>query len=42
MIEAVVPLGDGTPLFDRAGRVEMRQAEVQISPHAAHLTYELG
>jgi hypothetical protein len=30
-------------LFDSCvGRVEMRQTDVQISPHAAHLTHALG
>src|SRR3954464_2870012 len=38
---APIVLGDGTPLFNRVGRVEMRQTDVQISPHATHLTYEL-
>jgi dihydrofolate reductase len=39
---APIVLGDGTPLFNRVGRLQMRQTDVQISPHAAHLTYELG
>jgi dihydrofolate reductase len=39
---AAIVLGDGTPLFSRVGRLQMRQTDVQISPHAAHLTYELG
>ncbi|MCU1427282.1 MAG: hypothetical protein JWL83_1282 [Actinomycetia bacterium] len=39
---APIVLGDGTPLFSGVGRIEMRQTDVQISPHAAHLTYELG
>jgi dihydrofolate reductase len=38
---APIVLGDGTPLFNGVGRIEMRQTDVQISPHAAHLTYEL-
>src|SRR3954469_11619236 len=38
---APIVLGDGTPLFNGVGRIEMRQTDVQISPHATHLTYEL-
>ncbi len=34
-------LGDGTPLFHAVGRTEMRQTDVQVSPFATHLTYEL-
>jgi dihydrofolate reductase len=39
---APIVLGDGTPLFNRVGRIEMRQTDVQTSPHATHITYELG
>ena len=39
---APIVLGSGTPLFNPDGRIEMRQTDVQISPHAAHLTYEIG
>jgi dihydrofolate reductase len=38
---APIVLGSGTPLFTRVGRIELRQADVKISPHAAHVTYEL-
>jgi dihydrofolate reductase len=34
-------LGDGTPLFHGVGRIEMRQTDVRVSPHATHLTYDL-
>ena len=37
-----IVLGDGTPLFHGVGRIEMRQTDVQVSPNATHLTYELG
>jgi len=39
---APMVLGDGTPLFRDVGRTEMRQTDVQVSPFATHLTYELG
>jgi len=39
---APMVLGQGTPLFDGVGPIEMRQTDVQVSPHATHLTYELG
>ena len=39
---APMVLGNGTPLFHGVGRIEMRQTDVQVSPHATHLTYELG
>jgi dihydrofolate reductase len=39
---APMVLGEGTPLFHGVGRIEMRQTDVQVSPHATHLTYELG
>jgi dihydrofolate reductase len=39
---APIVLGDGTPLFTGVTRIEMLQTDVQISPHAIHLTYELG
>ena len=38
---APIVLGDGTPLFNGVSRIEMRQTDAQISPHAAHVTYEL-
>jgi dihydrofolate reductase len=37
-----IVLGAGTPLFDAAVRRELRQTDVQVSPHATHLTYEVG
>ena len=39
---APMVLGDGTPLFEGVGRIEMRQTDVQVSPHATHVTYDLG
>jgi dihydrofolate reductase len=39
---APLALGQGTPLFQHVGRIEMRQVDVQVSPNATHLTYELG
>jgi dihydrofolate reductase len=36
-----IVLGAGTPLFHGAGRIEMRQADVQVSTTATHITYEL-
>jgi dihydrofolate reductase len=38
---APLVLGSGTPLFDRVGRIEMRQTDVQVSTTATHITYEL-
>ena len=35
-------LGEGTLLFHGVGRIEMRQTDVQVSPHTTRLTYELG
>jgi dihydrofolate reductase len=37
-----IVLGAGTPLFHGAGRIEMRQADVQVSTTATHITYDLG
>jgi dihydrofolate reductase len=34
-------LGDGTPLFEAVGRHRLRQLDVQSSPVATHLTYEV-
>jgi dihydrofolate reductase len=34
-------LGAGTPLFGAVGRHRLRQIEVEISPVATHLTYEV-
>ena len=34
-------LGAGTPLFDAVGRHRLRQAMVETSPVATHLTYEV-
>ena len=39
---APIVLGEGTPLFRGVDRTEMRQTDVQVSPFATHLTYELG
>jgi dihydrofolate reductase len=39
---APLVLGAGTPLFRDTGRIAMRQVDVQVSPYATHLTYELG
>jgi dihydrofolate reductase len=36
-----IVLGAGTPLFHGAGRIEMRQVDVQVSTTATHITYEL-
>jgi dihydrofolate reductase len=38
---APMVLGAGTPLFHGAGPIAMRQTDVQVSPNATHLTYEL-
>ncbi len=38
---APIVLGEGTPLFRGVDRTEMRQTNVQVSPFATHLTYEL-
>ncbi len=38
---APIVLGEGTPLFRGVDRTEMRQTDVQVSPFATHLTYEL-
>jgi dihydrofolate reductase len=37
-----IVLGGGTPLFRGAGRIEMRQTDVQVSTTATHITYDLG
>ncbi len=37
-----IVLGAGTPLFHGAGRIEMRQVDVQVSTTATHITYELA
>jgi dihydrofolate reductase len=39
---APIVLGAGTPLFHDAGRVEMRQAAVRVSPAATHATYAIA
>jgi dihydrofolate reductase len=38
---APLVLGAGTPLFRSVDRTEMRQTDVQVSPFATHLTYEI-
>ena len=35
-------LGDGTPLFGADPPRALRQVDVVVSPHATHLTYEVG
>ncbi len=37
-----IVLAAGTPLFHGAGRIEMRQTDVQVSSTATHITYDLG
>jgi dihydrofolate reductase len=37
-----VLLGEGTPLFEGVGRLELRQTDVQVSTTATHVTYELS
>lgn len=39
---APLALGGGSPLFRRVGRIRMRQTDVQFSPLATHLTYDVG
>ena len=39
---APMVLGDGTPLWQDVGRIEMRQLDVQVSPTATHLTFAIG
>jgi dihydrofolate reductase len=36
-----IVLGAGTPLFDGAGRIELRQVDAQVSTTATHITYEI-
>ena len=38
---APMVLGAGTPLFRNVDRTEMRQTDVQVSPFATHLTFEI-
>ena len=38
---APIVLGGGTPLFAGAGRRQLVQRSVRVSPHATHLTYVL-
>jgi dihydrofolate reductase len=38
---APIVLGAGTPLFESAGRWELVQRSVEVSPHATHLTYDV-
>lgn len=36
-----VLMGDGTPLFHGLSPTELEQVDVQVSPHATHLTYRV-
>lgn len=38
---APVLVGDGTPLFQGVDVTELEQVDVQVSPHATHLTYRV-
>lgn len=39
---APIVLAAGTPLFQGASRRELVQRDVQVSPHATHITYEVA